>query len=41
MPRDAGGRTAKAKGTTIIGLVKFLRRHRNKSDVALPGQLLH
>lgn len=30
---------AKAKGTTIVELVKFLRRHREASLAALPGPL--
>jgi hypothetical protein len=32
---------AKAKGTAILGLVRFLRRHRNESVAALPERLRH
>jgi hypothetical protein len=32
---------AKTKGTTIVGLVKFLRRQREAAATALPGHLLH
>jgi len=32
---------AKAKGTTILALVKFLRSQREAASAALPGHLLH
>jgi hypothetical protein len=32
---------AKAKGTAVLGLVKFLRRHRDAAAAALPARLLH
>lgn len=32
---------AKAKGTAILGLVRFLRRHREAAAAALPPRLLH
>jgi hypothetical protein len=32
---------AKAKGTAILGLVKFLRRHRDAAVAALPAHLMH
>lgn len=32
---------AKAKGTAILGLVRFLRRHRDAAAAALPAHLTH
>lgn len=32
---------AKTKGTTLIGLVRFLRRHRDEAGPTLPPRLLH
>jgi hypothetical protein len=35
------GGMAKTKGTTIVALVKFLRRHREEAAAALPAHLRH
>jgi hypothetical protein len=36
-----GGHVAKAKGTVLIGLVKALRRNKEKARELLPAKLLH